>query len=876
MPLAAGARLGPYEISAPLGHGGMGEVYRARDTRLGREVAVKILPAELTGSAEVRARFEREARTISQLNHPHICVLHDVGRDGDTDYLVMELVDGETLAQRLERGALSIDEVLRIGAQIADALDRAHRAGVVHRDLKPGNIMLTRSGAKLMDFGLARATGMAPGGSGAAFSQSPTIAQPLTAEGTIVGTFQYMAPEQLEGKESDARSDLWALGCVLYEMLTRRRAFEGKSQASLISSIMKDEPRPITELVAVTPPALDQVVRACMAKDPEERLQTAHDVRLQLQWIAEAGSRAGVPAAVSAKRKSRERLAWGLAAISLFAVMALVAWGLLSRAPRPDPVRADIQAPAGVNLAEYACDVVISPDGRAVAFIAGDRSSPVLWIRPLGSDAAIRASGVDYAQWPFWSPDSRNVAYFDQREGKLMKIPVAGGSPITICEAKDGRGGSWSRDGTIVFAPAHDGPLMRVASGGGEPVAVTRLDTTRQETGHRFPYFLPDGDHFLYAALPGGPNGWDIYVGSVRTRSAKRILTARSSAVYAEPGYLLFERDGRVVAQRFDPGRLELKGEPVAVALAPLRTDLDAEPVVSASRNGRLARLRSIPPDTRLEIRDRSNAPVSRIDLPPAPWTVSKVSPDGQRATLLNGRDIWIVDLARSVPMRFASTSVGQPSTVWSPDGERIAFVTAHAGREEIHVAGLDGQAEPMASTDDLFKVVYDWSRDGRSIVFGVLNPQTGWDLWVLSLGKDGKPVPYLRGAAWEFGGRVSPDGRWLAYESTETGQSEIYVQSFPEPGRKVRVSPDGGRRATWASDGRELLYWQRDAVVAVPMETGETIRPGVPRTLFATRPEVTSSAVLSGGERFLVSVGAQGTARDIELILDWTAMLKR
>ncbi len=424
---------------------------------------------------------------------------------------------------------------------------------------------------------------------------------------------------------------------------------------------------------------------------------------------------------------------------------------------------------------------------------------------------------------------------------------------------------------------------MRVASGGGEPVAVTALDSARHESAHRFPFFLPDGDHFLFAALPEGPNGLDIYVGSLRSRGAKRVLTARSAPVYVEPGFLLFERDGRLMAQRFDAGWLELEGDPVAIANAPEPSDLNAEPVASASRDGRLAALRSTPPDTRLELIDRTGATAARYELPPAPWTVVRTAPDGRRAAVADGKDIWIVDLVRSVPMRFAATDMRFASTalntgslaVWSPDGSRIAFVSKHAGREEIHIAGLDGRADPVSTTEDAFKRVWDWSRDGRFIVFGVLKAETKWDLWLLPLQGDRKPVPYLFGPSDERWARVSPDGRWLAYDSAETGQREVYVQSFPRTDRKVRVSLDRGDSPAWARGGKELLYRRGRTVMVVTVGTGKDFQPGTPRPLF-TLPESTSADVVADGKDFLASVATETRARDIRLILNWTAMLKR
>ena len=876
MPLAAGTLLGPYEIIAPLGAGGMGEVFRARDTRLGRDVAVKVLPQHLSSNPEVRARFEREAKTVSSLNHPNICTLFDVGRESETDYLVMELIEGETLAQRLSKGALAGPEVLKLGVQISDALDRAHRAGVIHRDLKPGNVMLTKSGAKLMDFGLARATGMAgpAAGSGvtmATLTQSPTVAQPLTAEGTIVGTFQYMAPEQLEGKEADARSDLWALGCVLYEMATGRRAFEGKSQASLITSIMGSQPASLSQVAPLAPPGLERLVQACLAKDPADRLQSAHDIRMQLAWLAEGGSQAGVPAPVAAHRRNRERLAWMLAAVALLAAAGLTWRTLGSQATRREAIQTLIESPRDHEISFRHSDVVISPDGRTIVFAADD----ALWIRPLGSEAAIRLDGTDGAFRPFWSPDSRTIAYFDR--DKLMRIPATGGSPTSVCDAPSGRGGTWTPDGTILFAPASGGALERVSASGGDATALTSLDAGRHESAHRFPFILPDGDHFLYASLPGTPNGWDTYVGSLHSHTVKRLLTARSVAIYAEPGFLLFERDGHVLAQRFDASRLELTGPPVSIADAPQPSDLDAEPVVSASRSGRLAILRSEPANTHLELRDLSGATISKFELPPAPWRVSSVSPDGRRAAVVKGDELWIVDLARSVPMRFATDLASSPSTAWSPDGNRIAFIARHGEREELFIAGMDGRVELVPTTSEMFKTVYSWSRDDR-IAFGAQNVETGQDLWILPLSGDRKPVPYLRSPANEGWGRISPDGRWLAYMSDETGGSEIYVQSFPEPGRKVRVSIDGGMYPTWLDGGRRLSYLDlaHRERVAVPVKESAEFLPGPPSKLADLLPDETGGAFVGDGGRRLVSVAEHPQPRAVRLILDWTALLAR
>jgi len=874
-------KLGPYEIVAPLGAGGMGEVYRARDTRLGRDVAVKVLPEHLSAEPEVRARFEREARTISSLNHPHICTLFDIGHEGDSDYLVMELVEGETLADRLSKGALALDAVLRFGSEIADALDRAHRAGIVHRDLKPANVMLTKSGAKLMDFGLARAGGAAGSGGGtsvtlAALSQSPTMSRPLTVAGTILGTFQYMSPEQFEGGDADARADLWALGCVLYEMATGKRAFEAKSQASLITAIMSAEPAPISQVAPMSPPALDRLVRACLVKDSADRVQSAHDVKLQLEWIRDAGSQAGVAAPVVARRKSRERVAWALAAVGFAAAAAVSLFALRSRPAESELIQASISAAPGTGLAAYWSFVALSPDGRSVAYSAFDSTGAGLWVRPLDSATATQIPDTrDVAFGFFWSDDSRSIGYFSN-DGKLRKVAIAGGSPVTLCNAPNGRGGAWNRDGVIVFAPAPEGPLLRVSAGGGDATPVTTLDESRHETAHRFPTFLPDGDHFLFVSLPPGPNGWETHVGSLKSKSVKKLVAAGSAAVFAEPGYLVFARDGRVMAQRFDTRRLELVGDAVPICNAPAYTELDAEPVASFSRNGRMVVLQSEAARTQLRWLDRTGAQRGVIPLSPAPWQVMQLSPDARRAAVMNGTDIWVVDLERSMPTKFAATLTNEPSLAWSPDGTRMAFVSKKTGRLEIFVGNASGAGEPemIPSNEALFKAVRGWSPDSRILVFGALDAATGWDLWLLPMDGDRKPRPFARSEHYEGSARISPDGRWVAYESSESGEQEIYIQSFPEPGHKVRVSREGGFGPRWSRNGRELLYVQGPTQMSVPIDSGDDFRIGEPQPLFAYPDGTTGGDASADGERFLVSAADDVARRDIRLLLDWTAVL--
>ena len=888
--LAPGTKLGPYEITGPLGAGGMGEVYRARDSRLGRDVAVKVLPASLSSSPESRSRFEREARTVSSLNHPHICTLHDVGREGDTDFLVMEHMEGETLAARIERGALPIDLLLRTGIEIADALDRAHRSGIVHRDLKPGNIMLTKGGAKLMDFGLARGGGPAGGPTGAALSQTPTVSQPLTAEGTIVGTFQYMAPEQLEGKDADARTDLFALGATLYEMATGRKAFAGKSQASLISAIMTFDPPAITTVAPMSPPSLERLVRACIAKEPDERIQTAHDVKLQLQWIRDAGSQAGVPAPIAARRKNRERLAWivaGVATLALAVGAALVVPGLMRKPAAPPVMRFAVTCPPDVTLAPDVDASAISPDGRTLAFIAADTSgSGRLWLRPIGSLAAQQLAGTDNAYLPFWSPDSRQLGFF--ADGKLKKIAVADGAIEVICDAADGRGGTWSKDGVILMAPVAAGGLMRVPADGGEPVEVMRPDSSRHESGLRFPRFLPDGKHFTFVSLPAHRGGnYDVHVGTLGSSRRESLSVSAAAPVYAEPGYLILVRNGRLLAQRFDVARRKPVGDPMPLGEAPPPSGTNSAPAVSVSTNGVLAYPAARLSNTQLVWLDRAGRPQGTIPLPPGRYLDPSLSPGDQRMIVHRQSsptemDLWMVELSRSVATRFTFTSSSRTmNPAWSPDGRWVAYNVNRGGPRDIYrkLASGAGDEEPLLVSRALFKNVEHWSRDGRFLLFSQPDAVTGWDVWLLPIEGDRSPAPILKSRFNEFEGQVSPDGHWISYSSDESGRYEVYVQSFPTPASKYQITTSGGYFGGWSGDGREMLIVGLDGtVLSVDVQTGASFSAGTPRVLFKTRQDaVGGMAATSDFQRF-VQAAPVGTAapNSITLVLNWMAGLER
>jgi Tol biopolymer transport system component len=886
MSISPGSRLGPYEIVAAIGAGGMGEVYRARDTRLERMVAVKVLPDHLSSSEELRQRFEREAKTISQLSHPHICALYDVGEAAlptTVLYLVMELLEGETLADRLLRGPLPLEQALRYGIEIADALDRAHRSGIVHRDLKPGNVMLTKAGVKLLDFGLAKLQ-VAGATATSGLTSLPTVtpeSQPLTSRGTILGTFQYMAPEQLEGSEADARSDIFSFGCVLYEMATGNKAFSGRSQASLIGAIMHSEPPPISSLQPMTPPALDRVVKTCLAKDADERFQTAHDVRLQLQWIAEGGSAVGLPAPVVAGRKGRERIAWALAAAAILAAAAL-GIGYRRRAPvRPRAVRFEVATPEGVSLIDFPR---VSPDGRYLAFNATDASGRSrLWLRPLNALAAQPLAGTEGTTRPFWSPDSRFLGFF--AEGKLKKIEVTGGPPQKICDSATGADGSWSPEGVILFDGRSQDPIYRVAAGGGTPAVAVVADAGRKEALVAWPEFLPDGRHFLYMAQGQKPEDHMYRVGALDSKESKPLAAAQSLVTYAPPGHILFVRENTLVAQPFDAKALKTTGEPVPLAehIGTVSTGLAR---FSVSRNGVLVYRTGESPSRLLWV-DRGGRELSTIG-DPADYSDTLLSPTADRLALVltdprvGKSDIWIRDLTREVSSRFTFDSADDVSPLWSPDGKTIVFSSNRGGQFDLFAksVGGGGQEEVLVRNDEL-KFAHSWSQDGRYIAFQSRSKKTGWDIWILPTFGDRKPTLFLQTSFNELRPAFSPDGRWLAYQSNESGRGEIYVQAFPGPGGKWQVSSAGGVEPAWRADGKEIYYGAPEQkLMAVDITAGESFQAGVPHPLFQARVQPVTNVrnhylPSADGQRFLLlaPLGRESLV-PTTVVLNWNAEL--
>ncbi len=905
MPLNPGSRLGPYEILAPLGAGGMGEVYSARDTRLERTVAVKVLPGHLSSDPMLRQRFEREARAVSSLNHPNICTLHDIGSQEGVDYLVMEHLEGETLASRLTRGPLPSDEALRVAVQVADGLDKAHRKGVVHRDLKPGNIMLTRGGAKLLDFGLAKTLDAATPVSGASLAPTmpgqffpgpstptafPTAASPLTAAGTVVGTFQYMAPEQIEGGEADVRSDIFAFGVVLYEMLSGRPAFEGKTQASLAASVLKEKPRALTEWQPATPPALERLVSTCLAKDPDERWQTMHDVLLQLRWIAEGGSLAGVPAPVAARRRSRERLAWGVAAVGL-AAGAVLAFATFRLASREEPIlRASINAPPGIefNLGGIQPGpAVLSPDGRWLAFVGRDVGGSVqLWVRSLESGEAQMLKGTEGASYPFWSPDSRSIGFF--AGGQLKRIDAAGGPSIVLGESPTGKGGTWGPDGAILFSPAFNTPIHRISASGGEAVAVTALDTERGENSHRFPQILPDGRHFIFfARAPRG--GSAIRAGEIGKESTEILMPATFHATYAS-GYLLHVQDGTLLARPFDPDRMEFTGEPIPLASEVGAISGASRGVYSTSENGVLVyQPGSVASGSRLAWLGPGGEELASLGDPADYNEEIDLSPDGRYAAVsipdagTGTTDIWVYDVARQVRSRFTFDVGAEIAAVWSPDGKQIAFASDKEGRHFGLYVKDAGATTPertlLVSGDDTYPL--DWSMDGY-LAFQKTESDTeatgGVDVWVIPAVEGGEARPLIQARFVETDVAFSPDGRWVSYSSNESGRFEVYVIPWPGQGGKWQISTQGGIEAAWDRDSRTIYYSDLNGALTAVSVTprGESLDMGTPQRLFQDRRVLVWEPPAPDG-RWLTLLGDESdTVSELRLVVNWPRTLAR
>jgi Tol biopolymer transport system component len=882
--LSNGSRLGPYEILAPLGAGGMGEVYRARDTRLEREVAVKVLPAHLSHNVEFKHRFEREARSISQLSHPHICTLHDVGHHEGSAYLVMELLEGETLAQRLTKGPLPLEQVLRNGVEIASALDAAHRKGVIHRDLKPANVMLSRTGAKLLDFGLAKPAIVLDSDPSAV-----TVSQPLTSKGTIVGTFQYMAPEQLEGMEADARTVIFAFGAVLYEMATGERAFEGASRASLIASIMSAQPRPISELQPMTPPALDRLIRKCLAKDSDARWQSAADVADELRWIAEGGSQLTQTSLARSQKRAWPVLPWCIALA--MAGLAGTAW-LLREAPLPArPLHLSVTLP-GAEVVDGGLEnlaVALSPDGQSLAYCARAGGTINLYLRRLDQREATKIPGTEGAYDPFFSPDGQWIGFFSS--AKLRKVSVRGGVAIPLADAVESRSGAWVDEQTMVFVPTFGSPVMRLPAGGGTPEPVTTLIAEKRERTHRWPDVMSHGEWVLFTVgtidSPGGYDGSNIEAVSLKTGERRVLVSGGRMARFAPPGYLVFARGGVLFAAAIDPRDPKVTTAPLPVLDGVGGEDTSGASHFSVSHDGTLAYVPGTADDLDELVWVDMEGKIEPVGAPLRHYNQVRVSPDGTQLLVAAGAargagDLWLYSLARGTMTRVTFDQKCS-SPYWTPDQRRVVY-RAEAGAYQLKVLTLDGGELPRVIHADPDPVLVSGvTPDGSTALFQKYGSGNS-DVLVVPIDGSAPARPLWEEPFAQYGGIVSPDGRWLAYTSQEGSIDDIYVKPVSGQGAKWQVSVEGGIVALWAPDGKELYYVRGDEMMAVSIDAAETkITAGVPRKLFDFPPgrraerDLRTFDITPDGKRFVVlrSANPGMGRRQINVILNWSEELK-
>jgi len=880
--LTAGTRLGPYEILSPLGAGGMGEVFKARDTRLGRLVAVKVLAGRHAEDAAMRERFEREARAISALSHPGICTLFDVGEHEGAHYLVMEYLEGETLADRLLRGPLSLEQALKLGAQISEALAAAHGRGIVHRDLKPGNIMLTKAGPKLLDFGLAKLHAASHGVVDPAFRE--TAAAPMTAQGVMIGTLPYMAPEQLEGREADARSDIFAFGCVLYEMATGRKAFTGAIQASMIGAILHDQPPPIASQQALTPASLDRVVGACLAKDPDERWQSARDLTKELMWLREHPAQSEEAPAPPRGRAFRW-LPWGVAAVAVLAGALAVLLPRRSRAPE-ESMRFTITPPSGYNFLPI---IGLSPKARRIAFLLQDEEGRnSIWVRSLDNLEMRRLPGTEDARGMFWSPDGREIAFFS--DGRLKKVSADGGPVQSVCESGAAFSGAWSPRGTFLFTKEFGNPIVAVPATGGTPRPVTALDTATGDVAHFHPCFLPDGRHFVFVARNLDPEKTSVMLGSLDSEDVRRLFHADSAAIFAEPGYLLFARDNALFAWRFDPRKLELVGEPTPAFERVRYGTEDNLPSVSAARE----RVAFLPWNMRRELvwvdrKGRAVGTLGRV----GGYEDVRISPDGTNVAVTlrdpsrgQNQDVWVIDVSRGTATRTTDEHTDEFDPAWSPDGQRLLYVSDRLGFYDVYERPADGGAEQALIQTKQDKLLPTVSPDRRSMLFSA---STGGNFAriLAPLSGQGEPVRLSGDSRFsEEHPEMSPDGRWTAFDSSESGQRQVYVQPLVG-GAKRQVSIGGGQIPVWNRNGSELFYAARDGMlmsVALHL-AGVRIEIGEPQPLFLLQLGVSGELefarhpydVSPDGQRFLVIRRAPDTEPDSAVVVtNWTAVLGR
>jgi Tol biopolymer transport system component len=876
MPLASGAQLGPYQILAPLGAGGMGEVYRASDAKLHREVALKVLPAAFAQDPERMARFGREAQVLAALNHPNIATIYGLEESEGIRALVMELVEGPTLAYRIGGAPIPIEEALQVARQIAEALEAAHEKGIVHRDLKPANVKITPEGnVKVLDFGLAKA--LAGDSAKSDPASSPTLTMKATQAGFILGTAAYMAPEQARGVAVDKRADIWAFGVVLWEMLTGRQLFAGDNVTDILAAVVRADPD-WNALPAATPAPVRRLLRRCLEKDRKKRLPDIGVARLEIDESLTAPAEA-VP---SAQPQRRSWLPWAVAgALAVVLLVFTFAW-FHRAAPEAQVAKLSLTTPEKMSLSSMA----VSPDGRRLAITGADASGKTqLWVRPLDSLTVQPMAGTEGALYPFWSPDSRFIGFF--ADNKLKKMEATGGPPLTLCDAPQGRGGAWNRDGVIIFGGLQ-APISRVSAAGGEARPLLSIDQSRQERDHRWPRFLPDGRHFLYT-IRSTSNYAGIYVGTLDSQERRRLLADVSSSDYVpsgKGGYMLFWRGGTLMGQPFDTGKQQLSGEPFPVAEAVGYSPALTLAAFAVSENGVLVHHSGQTGQNQLTWFDRGGkrlGTVAEVGVSLRP----SLSPDEKQVVVdrvegaTSNYDIWLTELARGVSSRFTFDPTSDFQPVWSPDGSRIVFTSNRAGTFNLYQKIASG-----AGTDELLlksansKFPNDWSLDGQFLLYDDVDPKTKGDLWVLPMSGDRKPIPFLRTEFNERSAVFSPDGKWISYDSDESGKAEVYVQSFPASGAKWQISKVGGTLPRWRRDGKELFYLAADRkLMAVEVKLGPAFQAGIPRPLFDSRMDTANVryTVTRDGQRFLIPTPiVEASSTPPTVVINWPAGLRR
>lgn len=885
-PLVRGTRLGPYEIDASIGAGGMGEVYKATDTRLGRAVAIKVLPTGMADDPERRARFQREARTIAGLSHPHICSLFDVGDHDGATFLVMEYLTGGTLAERLKQGRLPLDQALRVGTEIADALSAAHRQGITHRDLKPANVVLTRSGAKLLDFGLAKLTAHASSPALTPPLPASSNSFPLTGEGRIIGTLPYMAPEQFKGAEAGARADIWACGCVLYEMLTGRRPFEGASAAEVIGAILRDEPPPVSSILPGVPPHLDRVVQTSLAKDPDDRWQDAQDLQKELRWLSEIAV-AAVPATRARTRlpKAGWRAALVVTSVLAGAVIAS-AWWLLRAVP-PVNVHAAIPMPPGTELLvrSFRRPIAISPDGRTLLYVASTNGVRQIFTRPIDGLEATVISGTDNSSSPFFSPDGSWIGFFSATDMRMKKVAVSGGAPVVICETVDVRGASWGSDNWIVYSPRQDGGLLRVSASGGRPEALTTLDAQARERTHRYPDLLPNGKGVIFTIGTQDIASFSdarIAVYDFASRSTRILIDGGLDARYVAPGYLLYGRDGALMAVRFDADRLRVSGTPIRVLDSVMTSSEYGWAAVAASRTGVLAYVQGRDPRRTRDALWMDRAGRTTPAGNPGNVTGVRLSPDASRAAYILGGandSLWVYDLHRPDLFRRLTVRGSVAAAEWTPDGQRLVYFNG----TEFGSVPADGSREGQTIRPERFA-----SRpgtitpDGRTLIYSTDRPGTSWDIWALDMATlSSRSI--LSTQASERAARISPDGRWMAYESRDGERYDVHVRSFPGGGRHYQVSAGGGYRPLWSRDGRELyfglgdgLYVARVRASGVELDVSPPQRVPVPPRILPPVGFWNTYDIAPDGRLLLIQDNTPPSSATVNIVAGWFDELAR